>query len=260
MRRLIAHQAGTLALQALDVGTLRARVVAVFPRHVYLDTSAGLLIVTPGDEPPGPLNLSFDDWPSLNVGDDVALEAGAARHWPSSLPRRDLSALWLDGLEAQARAIPHASAPLSSILERRDLPGGQKLAEGLRKADPVAAGQGARALAGLGPGLTPAGDDVLCGVLLALYVTQRATALCPEIVAASEGMTTALSYAFIRAAGLGHAGAAWHDLLVGAEAPHAEDTAAVMAHGHSSGADTLAGFLWAARLTAPDAAADRPAG
>jgi hypothetical protein len=109
--------------------------------------------------------------------------------------------------------------------------------------------RGARGLAGLGGGLTPAGDDFLAGFLLCAWLAHPGPeALCQLVVDAAVPRSTDLSAAFLRAAGRGECSAAWHGLLsalVGdglVSLPEA--ISGVLAHGHTSGADMLAGFLW----------------
>ncbi len=108
----------------------------------------------------------------------------------------------------------------------------------------------AAALAGWGPGLTPAGDDFLAGLLLALWA-QRGEAvrpLCTAIAAAAIPRTTRLSGAFLQAAAEGLADQRWHVLLqalTGASDAAIEAAAqAVLAFGATSGPAMLAGFLW----------------
>jgi hypothetical protein len=107
-----------------------------------------------------------------------------------------------------------------------------------------------RRLVGLGPGLTPAGDDALCGVLLALRAI-GSPALGPVRVqvASNVGRTTSLSASLLRAASEGYAvpcvarlasALAAGDLCAAREA-----LPEVLAIGHTSGVDTLAGVLGA---------------
>ncbi len=117
-------------------------------------------------------------------------------------------------------------------------------------------GQGAVQLAGLGSGLTPAGDDFLVGVMLWAWLAHLAPhSFCRVIVNAAAPRTTTLSTAFLRAAGRGECDTAWHQLLaVLGTGPDDELTLAVqrvLAHGATSGADTLAGFLWMASGSLP---------
>ena len=108
-------------------------------------------------------------------------------------------------------------------------------------------------LAGLGPGLTPAGDDFLAGVLLALAEQRQADVELGEIadllLETAAPRTHEISAAYLKTAHDGEAHERWHALL-GALA--AGDTAAIgeAAHGvaqvgETSGADMLAGFLTA---------------
>jgi uncharacterized protein DUF2877 len=108
-------------------------------------------------------------------------------------------------------------------------------------------------LAGLGPGLTPAGDDFLAGVLLALALTQehRADADLAEIAGllleTAAPRTHEISAAYLRAAHAGETSEQWHALIRTLSAGNTAEAAAaaetVMRFGETSGADMLAGFL-----------------
>lgn len=100
-------------------------------------------------------------------------------------------------------------------------------------------------LAGLGSGLTPAGDDYLIGAMAALWLADR-PALLPLIARTARPKTTALSGAFLQAAARGEFMEPWHAL---ARAWQVEDEGALAAavqwiadFGASSGQDALAGF------------------
>ena len=105
-------------------------------------------------------------------------------------------------------------------------------------------------LAGLGPGLTPSGDDFLIGAMYGLWSSlpsAEAKALSGEICAASLGRTNRVSAAWLAAASEGHAIEAWHELV---DALYASDEDVVVRScrqlidlGHTSGADALAGFV-----------------
>jgi hypothetical protein len=107
---------------------------------------------------------------------------------------------------------------------------------------------GGKLLAGLGGGLTPAGDDFLTGVMLWAWLTHlEPQGFCRRLFEASAARTTMLSAAFLRSAAEGECSAAWHDLLAaldgGPEQQLAEAVASVLSFGHTSGADALAGFV-----------------
>ena len=104
-------------------------------------------------------------------------------------------------------------------------------------------------LAGLGRGLTPAGDDFLTGLMLWAWLSHSdPDSFCRSLLDVAAPRTTTLSAAFLRAATLGECSVSWHNLLAAlSEGRDVEITTAVqkvLAHGATSGADTLAGFLY----------------
>jgi len=125
----------------------------------------------------------------------------------------------------------------------------------LRVRDRQGIAAGAAALAGLGPGLTPAGDDFLLGLMAGLRTWPQlgvggglsAEEACQAIYGAAAGRTNLFSRALLRSASEGLFGEAWHDLLAalrqgGADAVRgAADR--VLSFGATSGADALSGFL-----------------
>ena len=138
------------------------------------------------------------------------------------------------------------------------------LQEGLNTGNLVACQEGARDLAGLGVGLTPAGDDFLMGVMYGLWVTsfQRGLVLSDiEVDAETQRIvgilvdeavtrTTTLSRAWLEAAGKGEAGQPWHELVAalsvtstGSVTTVSQAIDRILSTGHTSGADALAGFL-----------------
>ncbi len=103
-------------------------------------------------------------------------------------------------------------------------------------------------LAGRGQGLTPAGDDFLMGWMLRTWLDRSdAAKVCSRLAEAAAPHTTTLSAAMLRAAARGECNTGWHTLLFTLAEGRAEDLAPaverVLTHGHTSGADTLAGFL-----------------
>lgn len=124
----------------------------------------------------------------------------------------------------------------------------QQILTGIASGDTAVMRAGTAQLAGLGPGLTPAGDDVLLGVLVGLWATRpeaEARAWADMIVDTAVPCTTTLSAAWLQAAGWGEAGKEWHDLghRLAVNGNRWEETVArILATGHSSGADALWGF------------------
>lgn len=116
---------------------------------------------------------------------------------------------------------------------------------------------GVEALAGLGPGLTPAGDDFLLGVLVGVFATAvTAPAASPSLPVAeagatiletAAGRTNLLSAAWLQYAAHGLIGQSWHRLLYAlsdCDSPSIRRAAdRLLAVGATSGADALTGFL-----------------
>jgi hypothetical protein len=126
---------------------------------------------------------------------------------------------------------------------------------------------GAVGLAGLGGGLTPAGDDFLAGAMLGAWLTHPTPrALCRALVKVAAPRTTLLSASFLQAAARGECSAPWHALLAAmGEGPNSavetRVTTAVqkiISHGATSGADSLAGFLLSFDALDEGATADSP--
>jgi hypothetical protein len=117
-------------------------------------------------------------------------------------------------------------------------------------------------LAGLGPGLTPAGDDWLAGWLVGLRSAAAMHSAPPPldldavgraVVGSARTRTSRLSLAFLQAAADGAVAEPWHILLAALvdadQAPLRHAAAEIMRHGATSGSDMLAGFLAAPFLT-----------
>ena len=104
-------------------------------------------------------------------------------------------------------------------------------------------------LVGLGPGLTPTGDDILAGTLLALHALDREKE-ANEMAAALETYgpegTNRISLAHLRAAAAGWGAAPFHDMLVELLLWGKSLGGCIRridAIGHSSGWDILVGIL-----------------
>ncbi len=109
-------------------------------------------------------------------------------------------------------------------------------------------------LIGLGPGLTPSGDDLLIGALALLRAcgeTGVHAALARAITDAPPALTSPLSGSFLRAAAAGHVGAHLHNAATSAVAGELDAAvASLRGVGHSSGWDMLAGIGVALRAMA----------
>lgn len=110
---------------------------------------------------------------------------------------------------------------------------------GIAAGDSSACRAGVKGLAGRGGGLTPAGDDVLMGVLYGLWVWYPHREWMDIILETATPRTTTLSANFLRAAADGEATWQWHDLANNC----AYALAKIVSIGHTSGADALTGFV-----------------
>ncbi len=258
------------------------RVLAVFPRSCYVDLNGQIAALVAPAVLNGPLNVVVDADPwgdrvaagavttstdrMLRIGGGVEIELAGAVVWDAALPRWPrIDAVALSGYTAGlgrllaseapegglARTVTGAHAPggADEILDRTAAPALADLAGGLRRRDAHLAASAAQMLAGLGPGLTPSGDDILLGCLLALAVlpAEGTDRIRDAIVSATRDHTTRISQAYLHAAAQGEAGEPWHGLIAGLAAggtSRVTDAARrVMAFGETSGSDMLAGFL-----------------
>lgn len=264
--------------------------VAVFRRTCYLAGPGGeviaLVIPDLGD---GPLNVVVDALPGVF---DV-VESGAQASFDGHVLRLgglrvDLepAAVWeprpdWDGLRASRGAIAQHLLSLrtraldcavpGSLLDLLAPPGRTSDVTPISGATLAAARKGAAALgqgwagdsarlwaggiqlAGMGGGLTPAGDDFVVGVMVWAWLAHSEPASwCEALSGAVAPQTTTLSAAFVQAAAKGECSAAWHRLLatlaIGTQEQLPAAVRGILSHGHTSGADALAGFLWMSLL------------
>jgi hypothetical protein len=227
-----ASIAGRFARDALALG--EGEVCAAFRRSFYL-RFPGERYACVGDPSlgRGPLNALIDGFRPLALGERVSISVESVWHPPlirpaklakleAQVPEEGLGCL----LVGQHNALATHAQPALEALE-------QWLRHGLAVPDPAAA------LIGLGPGLTPSGDDYLGGMLVALRALARdaqADALWrwlqPQLVAG----TSAISAAHLEAAAAGEAHEIVHEVLLDPRQAQKLDRI-----GHCSGWDALAG-------------------
>lgn len=120
-------------------------------------------------------------------------------------------------------------------------------------------------LIGRGPGATPAGDDLLCGLLVTLRAVSspgqqcRLWSITEPLIETAHRETTAVSAAMLAEAAKGRASKPVRDSLVCllSQPPTAEHARSddvlddLMTIGHTSGADVLAGILTATTVVVP---------
>lgn len=223
-----------------------ARILHLFDEVVNLVNDLGNVIsLSTTAIGPGPFSLIMDDtFPTaisqISIEDKIETDSenqsftiGALQFATSQLPLWNPRPDW----ELLKRALP-----MTSISERSLPPEVETQLENLLRAYVVgdfAAGRLAvEAMAGLGTGLTPSGDDVLMGTIYALWVWTPNSLWIDLIAGWAEPLTTTLSAAYLRAAFRGEATIHWHNLVAGE--PDAVDQ--ILSIGHSSGREAWAGF------------------
>ncbi|QDW37299.1 DUF2877 domain-containing protein [Bradyrhizobium sp. KBS0727] len=270
-----AVEVGLLAKKAL-CDRAAGHVVAAFERSFYATLDGNWICVGQLDIGSGPLHLlGRVDLSRLAVGDAVRVAdsilwvagapflklASASRwapravpHWSESSLRRGLHAVdevWRGDLTAgglasagsgwipvEASALVQAARPGLVALARI-------LAGSVGESDDMS---GLRSLIGLGPGLTPSGDDLIGGALIALAALGRIEcrdALWGRCRALIE-RTNDVSGVHLQAAAQGYGAAALHDAIhavMGGTARLHQALNALTAVGHTSGLDAFAGSL-----------------
>jgi hypothetical protein len=234
----------------------RALVRGVFPTAVYVDTGAEVVALVTSDalRLPCALVLAASSgsrpFATIRSGDAAGVGEGVVavgdrqflvRRWWRPAPLRPLH----PGLRLAARA-----DALEAVLP--PLPPG--LPADRRTWRP-------RALVGLGPGLTPAGDDILAAMLVTPSATPGAATAVAALVAETARLltrTTALSATLLRHAAAGRAIPEVTRLVdaLGDAGDLAAPTARLVSVGHSSGTALAHGVLAATRQAL--ARAERP--
>lgn len=260
-------------------------VIATFARSCYLDLDGRIIALVSPDLSNGPLNLVLSPAPvfahlsvgtlvrstaeRLRVGEEWDVKLVGASGWDPVLRRIDpIAAPYLWTHLSSLDTLMDAEAPLEGLgrvciqptkgdltsLEQSGVSALTDLSHGLQKANPEQLARGAHALAGLGPGLTPSGDDVLVGCLLALAVLPNTNPgpLREAIISSARGRTTRIGEAYLNAAARGEASEAWHHLISSLQTPDAVPLIGaarqILAVGETSGSDMLGGFVLASRV------------
>ncbi len=232
----------------------------------------------------------FADGVDFLLGDRLILRTSATALWrPAPLGPRASNEevarrLWalIDSVTANApaeglaplvgylRQLVNGNVPGAAdvgIVSRFAMPKVALLAEGISQYDDGAIDQAVRGLIGLGPGLTPSGDDMLVGLMVSLR-TALGPVACNEATSAGLSQsscvpvvdalsrstvrhatcTNRISAALLEQAALGIGSAAQHRIVQSLHefTPTAELEAAVadlVRWGHTSGWDALTGIL-----------------
>lgn len=247
----------------------------MFERSAYLSLGGQIVALVAAELLDGPLAVRVEpaefwrlrarqaaacDGSRITIEDAVEVDLSGAVPWDPALPAGPEP---LAGAVEEARRVLLREAPAESAahvlpvveardqaavvqlgtLESRVFKGWCFVLDGIRQSDAPTLAAAASQLAGLGPGLTPAGDDVLVGTMVALHVYGRPR-LAEPLVGAAE-RTTAVSAAYLRAAARGEASEAWHQAIAALRSGDGVETSCrrLMRFGETSGSDMLAGFV-----------------
>jgi uncharacterized protein DUF2877 len=254
-------------------GVIHARVLAALSASLYVDAAGEVLWIGEREATPHARAIHVATMPEgCEVGArvSVAVPGGLVAWRPADGPATAEAARALRRgaarLAARAAALGpprgfggwHAGAPLAFPLqaagERADT-----LARACAADNPPRAAEAATALLGLGPGMTPAGDDFVGGAFFARALLARAGACdaagwrraADTVRAAATRLTHPIGAALLGDLLVGEGWAALHDLATALARD--DESAAVEAArrltrlGHSSGWDLLAGFVAGAR-------------
>jgi len=246
-RPVVVSSLGRFARNALACG--EARVIAVFERSVYVGTPGGLACI--GAVGNGPLNAHCEEGAQepmrgVAIGDRLIVEVACATHWrprPAPAPNADHLRQGLKRLREDARRrfpdegfgfVIDPSRPRPAAIE----------AFGRWLADPIRTPEAAAGLVGLGPGLTPSGDDLIGGALCALHALGRveiANRLSDWALPLARANTSRISRAHLECAAQGECGEAVGEAITALMLGEAVDLDRIHAIGHTSGWDALAG-------------------
>ena len=242
----------------------RVTVLGAFPSALYLQVGghAGVLPVVTADGLRLPTALVVATalptvgW-GTQPGDEVIVGDGEVR-----LPGLTIRAVrtWRPHPVTTAEAGPGLLGTPLAPLRLAWRATSRTLTDGLLAGDVASLPERVSTLVGAGPGLTPSGDDVLCGILLGLRLHPRGSlSLLERLWAAVRprlATTTSLSAALLTEAAQGYAVPPVLHLAAALGCPAAapgttgrlgttelsEAVHAVLTIGHSSGADLLGGL------------------
>ncbi len=260
-------EAGWRAAAALAQTAGRARVLAAFTDSAYLVAGEEIIwLGKPATARHGrAMVTAAPPFPEAAIGESLELDLSGAQLWhPASLeyplpgpPPFDVLqtvAAELAGQEPPGFGAMLLGGSLKFPLDRASGPA-RALARACAGDDARAAAEAAVALIGLGPGLTPAGDDFVGGAFFARAQGEPAAGdrraewerAGASVVELARGRTHPISLALLSDLVSGHGHAALHELAAAIAFSAADQTLEAARRlvriGHSSGWDMLAGFV-----------------
>jgi len=287
--RFPVHLSGSAASRALR-GVQNGQVAAVFCSSFYVETITGFVCIGNETLEPAPLNLITDapagtDWSasgvrhgeqvnvssmSIDIGQRFSFPLSGTTGWqPDPPPKAWKFADLKQGLDAFRGAtterVPreglghflHATSrsenddPVTRraqgpILEAQQWLTASMTTPDKRWPDP----HWVHPLIGLGPGLTPSGDDFISGMMIALHYLEQSDVRQSVWKLASgrtKDVTTPISYAHLEAASRGEGSRGIHQALTAmmtGQTAAIEDLMKGIDHiGHTSGWDAIAGAV-----------------
>lgn len=294
--RFPVHLSGSAASRTLR-GVRNGRVAAVFRSSFYVETIAGFVCIGNETLEPAPLNLITDapagtDWSasgvrhgeqvfvsskSIDIGQRFSFPLSRTTGWkPDPPPKAWKFADLNQGLGAFRGATtervprkglgrflhaaflsenddPVARRAQGSILEARQWLTASMTTPDKRWPEP----HWVQPLIGLGPGLTPSGDDFISGVMIALHCLGRPDlrqSLWIQVRHGAMDATTPISFAHLEAASRGEGSCGIHraltSMMTGRTGAIGDVVRGIDRIGHTSGWDAIAGAVtvFAARL------------
>jgi hypothetical protein len=199
----------------------RGRVCAIFSQALYVQIPDGLIVVVSSRAPRGPLHLRMTSLPAVAPRSPVVVAARSLRigdhAWPLDLPTWSRRLPTPPSLAAARRYVGEWLPDISPGLDvapaaSGGLPGDALAA--LRRGDLLSF---AALVGGRGPGLTPAGDDILAGALLVARAIRAESSSHSWMLrrCAHHTPTNDIARAFLACASRGHCIEPAHDLLDG---------------------------------------------
>lgn len=255
---------GFIAARILDTGGV-GRVVAVFQRSAYIAFDDQLLCAAPPSLCDGPLMVRLQNFPTFCFGDEYTLPKAPRSIWRPPVPYGWTGTKLSHGLAA-VRSAGKGREPAEGLARfalEEDLSKAYGSQEAKAAHMPIARLQEwllgmfegvdfpvpveANALIGLGPGLTPSGDDFLGGAMVAAHSVGRSDIAAHLYQIVLSGKAGTISAAHLAAASEGAASAPLHlllnDILCDRVANLSVRLHALNTMGHSSGWDAFAGVM-----------------
>jgi hypothetical protein len=246
-----AFSIGRQAYERISSAKSRGAVHSCYRGAINVQTELGLVCLVPRETGRGPLNINLDAQGLARVGDlasgspvatgvkELAFENGfrillsnagvyepTGRFEGALLPpraiKRNISvakdvALLVGHLAGvgellEATGGSQKAVPPLSAFSAAAFPNTERLLGAIRAGDAAGAEKATRGLVGLGIGLTPSADDMLCGILVSIVLGSingigagGMEGLAARIGDACRGRTSALSCEFLRQAASGRA-------------------------------------------------------